>query len=156
MTPPVAEERAPIPIRPPFLALVCLAAAWGIDRAWPGPGLPAASPWVSLVCFGLGAGLAGWALRTFFARRTTHEPFGTPVALVTDGPFRFTRNPMYVGVALVLTGIACLFGRVVLLAAPVGFVLLMTLAQIPFEERRMHRLFGDAYREYCARVRRWI
>lgn len=156
MTSPTAEEKSHLPVRPPVVALACLGLAWGVDRAWPGPALPPETLWASLFFFALGAGLAGWALATFHSRNTTHEPFGTPAALVVSGPFRFTRNPMYVGVVLVLIGFAALLQRAVLLAAPVAFVLLMTTAQIPFEERRMRRLFGDAYAEYCTRVRRWL
>ncbi|MFA6568109.1 MAG: isoprenylcysteine carboxylmethyltransferase family protein [Victivallales bacterium] len=103
-----------------------------------------------------GAALVFYSLRLFRLHKTTPEPFGVSGALVTSGPFRVTRNPMYAGILLMFSGIACLLGTV----GPWLVVLLLGMVfDIVFvrrEEERMEMIFGDAYRRYKTRVRRWI
>jgi protein-S-isoprenylcysteine O-methyltransferase Ste14 len=103
-----------------------------------------------------GALLAFSGLGIFRAARTTTVPFETPSTLVTRGPYRFTRNPMYLGLALLYVGMA----GIQALGWPVIAMLLLVLyvdrVVIPAEESRLRKAFGDAYERYCARVRRWI
>jgi len=98
--------------------------------------------------------LAGMGL---FARaRTTILPSGRASRLVTGGPYRFTRNPMYVSLVLAYLGLALMLDvpwTLPLLALP---VLQLQRVMIPFEEARMQALFGEAYLAYRARVRRWL
>ena len=83
-------------------------------------------------------------------------PFEKSTALVVSGPFRFTRNPMYLGMILILTGTAVLLGSLSpFLLILVFFLLIRQLFVIP-EEAMMVELFGDEYRLYRTRVRRWI
>lgn len=92
----------------------------------------------------------------FVFRRTTLKPHGSASALVTDGAYAWTRNPIYVGLAAIYLGVALVLGAVwplPLIAAP---LLLLNSVVIPFEEARMRDLFGSAYEAYCARVRRWL
>jgi protein-S-isoprenylcysteine O-methyltransferase Ste14 len=105
---------------------------------------------------GAGLLLVGWALGLFRRRGTTFEPFGQPAALVTTGPYRISRNPMYLGMLLVMVGGALLAGSAPALVAPVGFVLTMNATQIPQEEAALEAAFGPAYRTYRRRVRRWL
>lgn len=92
-----------------------------------------------------------------FARaRTTILPSGTASRLVTGGPYRISRNPMYLSLILAHAGIAAMLGvpwALALLPVP---VLLLQRVQIPFEEARMRTRFGDAYLRYCEQVRRWL
>ncbi len=112
--------------------------------------------------------VAGWALvalcvvliasaRLLFVRaNTTVLPFRPSTALVAGGPFRFTRNPMYLGMSCLVSGIALLannFWMIVGLAIAVGVV---NGYVIPLEERYLESLFGDEYRGYKSRVRRWL
>jgi protein-S-isoprenylcysteine O-methyltransferase Ste14 len=76
-------------------------------------------------------------------------------ALVTSGVFAFTRNPMYLGMALFCLGGALWFGRIPMLAAPMLMFAVANWVFIPFEEEKMRRQFGDAFDAYTARVRRW-
>lgn len=104
----------------------------------------------------IGVAFAFSALGIFRKRSTTTIPFETPTSLVTSGPYRFTRNPMYVGLTLVYLGVAGTRAEIwpvivlPLLFAYVNFVV------IPVEERHLHETFGEAYDQYCARVRRWL
>lgn len=115
-------------------------------------------PWnlIGLAPLFLGAALAVYAIRLFATHKTTPEPFGRSGALVTDGPFRVTRNPMYLGILVMVSGVAALFGTAgPWLVVPVlGF--LLDAVFVRREEEKMELFFGDAYRNYKNRVRRWI
>lgn len=97
-----------------------------------------------------------WAWSSFLRARTTVVPTGQPSALVCDGPYRHTRNPMYLGVALLLTGIAFYIGSPVYLLAPCGFFLAVQRLFVPFEERRLEETFGDDYRRLLRETPRWL
>lgn len=77
-------------------------------------------------------------------------------ALVTNGLYAFTRNPMYVGVILASLGVALWFGRPLMFFAPALIFLITNFVLIPFEEAKMLRQFGETYEAYRKRVRRWI
>jgi len=106
--------------------------------------------------FVMGFGLAGWSLFRFHREQTTTTPGDASAALVIDGPFRFTRNPMYVGLALAYLGEAGLLVQI----WPVPFLALVLAYVnwfvIPLEEATLQTSFADGYRSYCARVRRWV
>lgn len=104
----------------------------------------------------LGSLIAFSALLLFHRSSTTTVPFETPTRFVTSGPYRASRNPMYVGLTLVYLGVAGTQGQVwplILLVAVLGYI---DRAVIPLEERHLLEVFGDEYRRYCARVRRWL
>lgn len=82
--------------------------------------------------------------------------FGTPDRLVTDGPFAFSRNPMYLGFLLLLSGMALLAGYAAGFIAPLVFFLFASFWYIPFEERAAARAFGHEYARYRAQTRRWV
>ncbi|MCG8527956.1 MAG: isoprenylcysteine carboxylmethyltransferase family protein, partial [Opitutales bacterium] len=79
-----------------------------------------------------------------------------PDILVTEGPFKFTRNPIYLGFLLVLVGFAWCFGVISVWVGPLIFLLLANFWYIPFEEKRMLKKFGESYVEYRQKVRRWL
>lgn len=90
--------------------------------------------------------------------RDNQTPVGfnqAPVRLVTDGPFRFSRNPIYLSGVTVLLGIAILLGSLVSFCFPVLLFLLLNLIYIPSEEKEMEKRFGIEYVEYKRSVRRW-
>jgi protein-S-isoprenylcysteine O-methyltransferase Ste14 len=96
------------------------------------------------------------AMRSFRKARTSPLPWKPTTALVTDGPYRFTRNPMYVGFTLLyLAGVVLANSAWPLFALPV-ILLVMQRAVIAKEEAYLERLFGEDYRRYRGRVRRWI
>ncbi len=115
-------------------------------------------PWrlVGLASLGAGMIINLIADRAFQRAGTTVKPFQESSALITVGVYRFSRHPMYLGIVLIVFGIACLLGSltpfvVVLL---LGFVLDRRFIRI--EERMLEETFGAAWLEYKARVRRWI
>jgi protein-S-isoprenylcysteine O-methyltransferase Ste14 len=95
--------------------------------------------------------------RSLFLRNTTTlQPSEEPTSLMTSGPFCLSRNPIYLGMASILVGVAVVQGTLVALAFPVIFVLLIEFFIIPGEERMLEKIFGERYREYKKSVRRWI
>lgn len=147
-------------VPPPLMFVAAFLAGIGLQRLAPLPGLSDGPATVvrlagaALVLAGLLVMLSGAAI--FLRRRTTLVPFGTAAQLVTSGPYRFTRNPMYLGLALIYTGAAARLGQPwALVLLPLPLVVLGRVV-IPFEEARLRARFGEAFQEYCRRVRRWI
>jgi len=144
---------------PPFIFAIFLFAGWAIDQALGTPQIGAGAMWQKILAVTLilaGLGLEMWAGGLFHKAGTNAIPYKPTTALVTDGPFRFSRNPMYVGFALTYLGLA--FG----LNTPVGVGLLlpclvfMTWGVVMREERYLEAKFGQAYLDYKKRVRRWL
>lgn len=102
-------------------------------------------------------GLIGAAVLQFRAANTQLLPTSaTNNALVANGVFSFTRNPMYLGMVLICLAAALWWGRIPMLIAPVAMFAIINTAFIPFEEAKMRRQFGEQFDAYCKRVRRWI
>src|SRR5574337_423321 len=146
-------------IPPPLVAILVAIAMWFVARVGPSVQLPP-SVWTSaFVIIALVGGATAAAGDLAFKRaRTTINPIRPEkaTALVTAGIYRFTRNPMYLGLALVLLGWAAFVGSLLALAGPIAFVLYIDRFQIAPEERVLLAKFGSAYAEYEARVRRWL
>ena len=105
---------------------------------------------------GLGLALAGWALATFRRTGTTFRPHRPATKLAIRGPYRFTRNPMYVALTLVYFGLAILLQSIwALLLLPLVLIFIARRVIGP-EERYLERRFGADYLHYKAQVRRWI
>jgi protein-S-isoprenylcysteine O-methyltransferase Ste14 len=104
----------------------------------------------------LGVLLAVWSLGIFRKHHTTTIPGQESRALVTWGPYRFSRNPMYVSLTLVYLGEAALLGQVWPLVPLIATLVYVNWTLVPFEEAWLEETFGKAYAEYRARVRRWF
>ena len=127
-----------------------------LDRLWPLPRLPLALRLVGLPLLGAGIGLAGWFALTMRRAGTPIDPYEAPTALVTEGPFRHTRNPGYLGVTLTYAGLSLLAGILWPLLLLPCVVLAVDQGVIQREERYLGKRFGAAYGEYQRRVRRWL
>jgi len=150
-------------IPPPVVALLVGVAMWGIARLEvdlrPALDLPRltraalAAPFVVA-----GVVIAAMGVATFRRARTTINPMKPDAAtsLVTGGIYRFTRNPMYLGLTLALDGWAVFLFSPWTLLGPVAFVLYITRFQIAPEERALRDRFGESFTAYAAKVRRWV
>jgi protein-S-isoprenylcysteine O-methyltransferase Ste14 len=108
------------------------------------------------VCLLAGLALAIWAVATFRRAGTTFHPAGPTTTLAVGGPYRFTRNPMYLGLVFILAGLALLANALwPLILLPVVIVIVRR-AVIDREERYLTAKFGEEYLRYKARVRRWL
>ena len=146
-------------VPPPLVALVTGLLMWWAAKLVPPLALPGvARIAVAVVFAGVGVGLAMSGVLTFRRAKTTVNPT-TPAAasaLVRTGVFRFTRNPMYLGLLLCLVAWAIFLSSVLaLLIAPL-FVVYMNRFQIVPEERELARHFGAEFQAYRERVRRWL
>ncbi len=143
---------------PARLLLACFVLVAALHYTFPGSVILHA-PWRGRIGF---AFLAAGALLNFFAflafreNSTVFHPDGLPRTLITNTVYRFSRNPMYLGMAFALLGVTALFGTAAPLAAVVVFVWLVTVWFIRHEEPTMEDQFGEAYRRYKRKVRRWI
>src|SRR5271166_1632304 len=145
------------PILPPAYFLASLALMAALAFALP-IAVIAAWPWraAGLIPIAAGVGLNLAADRAFKARGTTVKPFEPSSVLLTDGVFRITRNPMYLGMILILVGVAMLIGSLSPFLVVAGFAAIIETRFIPVEERMLAETFGDAWTAYCRRTRRWI
>jgi protein-S-isoprenylcysteine O-methyltransferase Ste14 len=117
---------------------------------------PRATPVAGLVLFCIGAAFAGWAWILFHKADTTRVPGQASTTLVTWGPYRISRNPMYLGLAVAYLGEAGILVQAwPLLVLPLVLAYLNGLV-IPVEEARLREVFNGAYAAYRASVRRWI
>ena len=146
-------------IPPPIVAVLIGGAMWFAARTGPAIGLSLFARTFVFVAIALAGGALALAGDMEFKRaRTTVNPFKpqNTSTLVTSGVYRFTRNPMYVGLALVVLGWAAFLCSAWALAGPVAFVLYISRFQIAPEERILSARFGAAYSDYLSRVRRWL
>jgi protein-S-isoprenylcysteine O-methyltransferase Ste14 len=146
-------------IPPPIVVLIVAAAMWPL--AGIAPAIPLDNVWRWIVAAGLAFGgllIARSGVRNFAQAKTTVNPVNIDAAstLVTTGIFARTRNPMYLGMTVLLLGWAVFLSGVWTLLGPLLFVLFITRFQIRPEERVLAGKFGAAYDAYKQRVRRWI
>ncbi|MEO1167904.1 MAG: isoprenylcysteine carboxylmethyltransferase family protein [Pseudomonadota bacterium] len=152
-------KRLELLIPPPIVALLSALAMWGVAWAWPNLGSRFEHQAVlgyALIAIGIGFDLI--SIAGFLRARTTVTPLVPEKAstLVTDGLYRITRNPMYLGLLLILTGFAILRGSPINAIFLVTFVLYLNAFQIRPEEERLTKIFGADYESYKQRVRRWL
>ena len=109
-----------------------------------------------LIVATLGALLVVWCILTFVAiGKGTPAPFDPPRRLVVSGPYRYLRNPMYLGAGLAISGAALFYQSIQLLAYASAFLLLFHFFVVFYEEPALRRTFGDDYESYSRQVRRW-
>lgn len=143
----------------PWVFVLAYLVGAGLEQVWPlglHPAPPRSIGIAGGVLFAIGAGIAGWAWAIFHRAGTTTVPGQPSVSLITRGPYRASRNPMYVGLALAYLGEAGMLRQVwPVLLLPLTLAYLNWIV-IPVEEARLREVFHSEYDEYCANVRRWI
>ena len=151
------KDHADVKIHPPVLLLLHLFAAFLLNRFLPLPFVfPKVLEWVGYALVFLGLGLAFSAASGFMRAHTTLDPHGSVSNIVTSGPYRFMRNPIYLGFVCLLIGFLFIFKSYWgLILSPIFIVLMNTLV-IQHEEAYLEKKFGDVYTNYKSRVRRWL
>jgi len=126
---------------------------------WSGIARPSVMGWPQIGGVVIGSAGALIALSCVWAfawiGRGTPAPFDPPRRLVVRGPYRFVRNPMYIGAALALAGAALIYKSAALAGFAAGFLLVAHLFVVLYEEPTLRRMFGVEYESYCRRVHRW-
>jgi protein-S-isoprenylcysteine O-methyltransferase Ste14 len=145
-------------VPPPIVALLIGAGMWAVARLSPLPGGSPLRLTVACGLAGLGVLVAMLGMLAFRRAKTTINPVNIAAAssIVTSGVYRYTRNPMYVGLTLMLVGWAVYMAAPFALVGPAMFMLFITRFQIIPEERVLTSKFGGEYRKYQERVRRWL
>ena len=146
-------------IPPPVVVVIIAAMMWWLERLLAvGEFKTGIQPLLAIVFMGAGIGMMLVAAFSFYKAKTTINPLepGKASHLITTGLYGFSRNPIYLADLLVLIAWAIWLGNIFNIALLVVFIVYINRFQIAPEERALGTLFGDAYREYCSRVRRWI
>ncbi len=144
-------------ILPPILLLSCLIGMIGLHQYYETtPIITGALKNIGYLFIALGIALPVWGAQIFKRVETNIIPYKSPDKIVTEGPFRFSRNPMYLGMVLVLTGTTALLGILEGLYFVIFFFIVANWWYIPFEEMKMEKVFGDQFIDYKKRVRRWL
>jgi protein-S-isoprenylcysteine O-methyltransferase Ste14 len=143
---------------PPILILLYLLIAVAASYLWGWPQLPGlrlVPLAVALIVLGVALSVAA---ATLFLRNGTelNPTSATNHKLVTSGPFRFTRNPMYLGLVIVTLGIAFWVGAGPMFIVPVATFATLNWVHIPFEEAKMRSQYGEKFDTYVRKVRRWL
>jgi len=149
---------AQVIIRPPLAWGLAVIAGLALNWLVPLPFLPADLPagWLGAMVFVLALALVAWAIITI-TRAGSNVPTNLPTTtIVESGPYRFTRNPIYLGMFLGLIGLAIAFDNLWLLMMLAPFALVIRYGVVAREEAYLERKFGDVYRGYRSRVRRWL
>ncbi|MBO9500173.1 isoprenylcysteine carboxylmethyltransferase family protein [Brevundimonas sp. A19_0] len=156
-----------VAVPPPLIYFAFLGLGWALDRYGAQIGLPAGEDMtlglttevrrgVAMVLIIGGLLLDGMAAGLFRRLGTAVEPWKPSTALATDGPYRFSRNPIYVGFAITYAGLAIAMDSPVALLMLVPCLVVIDWAVIRKEEAYLARTFGADYEAYCKRVRRWL
>jgi protein-S-isoprenylcysteine O-methyltransferase Ste14 len=153
----MTSDTAGVRVPPPLIYLAGLAIGFGLEALLPGSSVPAVIQWVGGgVLVVAGVALLASFNSAFVRKGTAVEPWKPTTAIVTTGPYRLTRNPAYLGMALVYAGVALMSDALWVLAPLPVVIAIVDRGVIAREERYLERKFGPEYVDYKTRVRRWV
>ena len=148
---------AGVVMRPPFLYGGGFIVVLGLRWLWPMPIVGHGGPlWAALALSIVGVAIVVLAARTLRAAGTNVDPLLPTTAIVTAGPYRFSRNPIYVGLTLLYLGLALTFNTWWAVIVLVPILAVMHVGVVRREERYLEQKFGEPYRQFCSRVRRYL
>jgi protein-S-isoprenylcysteine O-methyltransferase Ste14 len=145
-------------VRPPLAWALAVVVGLGLDWLYPLPFVPASLParWIGIIIFAAAFALAISSIVTIRRAGTAVETVKPTTAIVSNGPFGFTRNPIYLGMFLGQIGLAIAFNTLWVLVTLVPFYFLIRYGVVAREEAYLEGKFGRAYLDYKERVRRWV
>ena len=111
---------------------------------------------IAFLFFATGTGLNIWADQLLKKQKTTVKPNEKPTSLIETGAFKISRNPMYLGMAMILLGAGFILGSITSFVGIIFFIAVIEIVFIPQEEKNLHEQFGEKYEAYEKKVRRWI
>ena len=142
---------------PPLLYGIAFVVVLALRWFWPMPIFDhSVALWPGLALVLLGAGIAIWGRNVLQAAGTNVNPSLPTTAIVTSGPFRFSRNPLYMALTLVYTGLTLAFNTWWGIVVLVPLLMLVHRGVVLREERYLEQKFGETYRQYCSKVRRYL
>ena len=155
---PVERDSAGVIAHPPVILLATFLVGLVLHLAFSVMLLP--EGWVQLAVgmpiLGLAGGLTAWAARTMRRVETDISTATPTTAIATEGPYRFSRNPIYLAMAVLYVGLAISINALLILVLLPVFLAIISVGVIAREERYLGRKFGTEYTSYKSRVRRWL
>lgn len=154
-----ASRPGPSIIPPPLIYLGFILAGWGLSQVVADPGVGAGWDVRRYIAFALIVGgllIDGAAVQGFRRKGTPAEPWKDATALETEGPYRFSRNPIYLGYAVAYAGIAVAIDSLIALTLLLPCMVVIDRFVVLREEQYLSRKFGAAYDAYRSKVRRWL
>jgi len=152
-------DRSGVRFPPPLVYALLFLLGWGINWLWPVALIPGGPAWLrplGWILLGAGFAFGLTAAATFRRSGTPVNPYKPVLQIVAHGPFRLTRNPMYLGFSTLFLGGAALVNSLWLLLLFPPVIWIVTTTIILPEEAYLERKFGDLYLDYKKRVRRWL
>jgi protein-S-isoprenylcysteine O-methyltransferase Ste14 len=151
-------DTAQVVIRPPLAWALAVIVGFALDCLMPLPFVPAGMPagWLGGAVFAAALALLAWAIATITGAGSNVPTNRPTMSIVETGPYRLTRNPIYLAMMLALVGLAIAFDNLWLLLTLVAFALVIRYGVVAREEAYLDRKFGEVYRGYRSRVRRWL
>ncbi|MCA9408096.1 MAG: isoprenylcysteine carboxylmethyltransferase family protein [Candidatus Omnitrophica bacterium] len=147
----------PQKFRPPHVVLILITSATILHILLkPLKIIPSPYHWFGLIDGVFGFALMMWAHQLFVKGGTPVRHNEQPMTIVTQGPYKYSRNPMYIGGLVMLGGMAVFIGTRPFLLFPFMLFIVLDRVFIPWEEQRMTELFGEEFRQYCESVPRWL
>jgi protein-S-isoprenylcysteine O-methyltransferase Ste14 len=145
------------PDLPPLWLFLGLIVVWGFAKFL--PLVEVFGPWaqpLAIALWGVGVGLVIWSAVWFWRKKTTIEPHHDPEVLIVEGPYKISRNPIYLGMLVILTGSVLWYGALGPVWVPPVFAWIVTVRFIRPEEQALVRRFGQEASEYLGATRRWL
>jgi protein-S-isoprenylcysteine O-methyltransferase Ste14 len=143
--------------RPPLLYAGAIIIALLLNLVWPLPIFAStAGRWFGLLPIVLGAAVLAWGRRALLSGGTPVDPTLPTACIVTSGPYQFSRNPLYVGLTLIFLGLTLAMNTWWGILVLIPLVLIMDIGVVRREERYLDQKFGEGYRQYCSKVRRYL
>ncbi|MGI9415287.1 MAG: methyltransferase family protein [Hyphomicrobiales bacterium] len=151
------KDTAGVLAPPPIIYLVFFVIGLELDYLWPVPLLPKPLQYIlGFTIIAASAVLIVWVFQAFSKANTSIDPYKPTTAIISAGPFGFSRNPAYVALTLLFIGSAVAVDSLWIVAMAVPAVLTIHYFVVLREEAYLERKFGDEYRDYKAAVRRWV
>lgn len=151
-----AHDNPGLPVKPPIIFVITLAIGVGIHWLWPQPARPNGWAIVGIALTVLAVALVEWAAYVFRKADTNVLPWKPTRVIVDRGPYAVTRNPIYVGFALLQVGLGLWTNRLAVVLMVIPAIIATNMLVIAREERYLEGKFGAVYLDYKQRVRRWL
>ena len=152
----VPPDHPDLPVKPPIIFVIALAAGVAIHWVWPMSARPASWGFLGIGVSVLAIALIEWASFTFRRSGTNVVPWKPAVTVVSLGPYALSRNPIYVGFALFQVGLGLWTNRLAVVLMVIPAIIATNMLVIAREERYLEGKFGGVYLDYKRRVRRWV
>ncbi|MCY4217363.1 MAG: isoprenylcysteine carboxylmethyltransferase family protein [Flavobacteriaceae bacterium] len=140
---------------PPFLAILCIGLSFFAGQYF-GGNIPITTHWLGYVIIIMALFNIARTIRMIRLNKTAVNTFKDPSHFIKTGPFKYSRNPIYLGLLMILIGFGLVMGSFSSFIGVIIFFIITDVWYIPFEEKRLGEIFGEEYVEYKSNVRRWL